>query len=219
MSAKGDNGNIQLIPSKLSKRSGQRLRAKLTASQVLEIFHEKYALRNPAKVCSKYGVSEKTIRDIWSGRTWRHCTKQWNHIFLSSDSKSCGRPQGSKDLKPRKMRGKAAPKNPNSFVDRFQTSLEQRDLDANPQMQILSEYQDKKSSALHDSPDKEMDRKFSLELDVKRSDSIGSTTDSIGSTIDLILWDWERGLVVGSAFFDPFKQDFILPALLISKNL
>ncbi len=70
-----------------------------------------------------FGVSPKAVRDIWNQRTWRHSTsplfpvtelthraKYWNAIVdmasqeMTAKRKVVGRPRGSKDSKPRRMR-------------------------------------------------------------------------------------------------------------------
>eukprot|EP00960_Hanusia_phi_P050941 760511-Hanusia_phi.AAC.1 len=79
---------------------------------------------------AKYGVSPKTIRDIWNKRTWVHATvglwskeEQLSHCKVLCDNcatsvgtacmlagqcacrKKLGRPSGARDKKPRKRRG------------------------------------------------------------------------------------------------------------------
>ena len=79
---------------------------------------------------AKYGVSPKTIRDIWNKRTWVHATvsfwtkeEQMSHSKVLCDNcsmsvgtaclmngqcacrKKLGRPSGARDRKPRKRRG------------------------------------------------------------------------------------------------------------------
>ena len=79
-----------------------RSRAKLTESDVINIFARRRSF--PAFfIASEYGVSEKAVRDIWSGRTW---SKETWHLEPSRVMrfKRIGRPKGSKDLQPRKKR-------------------------------------------------------------------------------------------------------------------
>ena len=54
-------------------------------------------------VSKKYGVSEKAVRDIWTGRTW---SKETWHLDASRSRplKKMGRPVGRKDAQPRKSR-------------------------------------------------------------------------------------------------------------------
>ena len=56
-----------------------------------------------ASVSKKYGVSEKAVRDIWTGRTW---SKETWHLdaLRSRPVKKMGRPVGRQDTKPRKSR-------------------------------------------------------------------------------------------------------------------
>ncbi len=45
-------------------------RAKLTQDQAVDIFKMKSSAPSAAKESVIYGVSEKAVRDIWTGRTW-----------------------------------------------------------------------------------------------------------------------------------------------------
>ena len=82
--------------------SGKR-RAKLTESDVISIFQAKATRIQATMVGRSYGVSEKAIRDIWSGRTW---AKETWHLSPSRTLivKQTGRPKGSRDSRPRKKR-------------------------------------------------------------------------------------------------------------------
>ena len=69
----------------------------------MEIFREKGGGINASDICEGYYVNEKTVLDIWRGRTW---VKETSHLSLSRvfPFKKLGRPVGSKDVKPRKHR-------------------------------------------------------------------------------------------------------------------
>ena len=53
-------------------------RAVLTEKEAIEIYCFKYSLSSSDlssnRIARKYGVSPKTIRDIWNGRTWKRST-------------------------------------------------------------------------------------------------------------------------------------------------
>ena len=55
------------------------------------------------KVADSYSVSEKAIRDIWTGRTW---STETHHLGTARTvvQKQVGRPKGCRDQKPRKKR-------------------------------------------------------------------------------------------------------------------
>ena len=76
-------------------------RAVLTKTEVLAVFKFKDTNLPATKVARFYGVSEKAIRDIWTGRTW--AAETW-HLDTSRELKVkiSGRPLGSRDSKPRK---------------------------------------------------------------------------------------------------------------------
>lgn len=77
-------------------------RAKLTVSEAISIFAKRRSV--PAFfIAGEYGVSEKAIRDIWTGRTWSKETWPLEPSRVMQ-IKRLGRPKGSKDLRPRKKR-------------------------------------------------------------------------------------------------------------------
>ena len=92
-----------------SMPSASKPRARLTEDQVVQIF--KYKLDSPqlssSALATHYCVGEKTVRDIWTGRTW---SRQTWHLDTSRtlQLKQPGRPKGSKDAQPRKKRLKRA---------------------------------------------------------------------------------------------------------------
>jgi hypothetical protein len=47
-----------------------RKRSRLSEAQVVEIFLSKATKLSATKICVRFGVSEKAVRDIWTGRTW-----------------------------------------------------------------------------------------------------------------------------------------------------
>jgi hypothetical protein len=78
-------------------------RARLSEAQVITIFQVKASASSATKVANVYGVSEKTVRDIWKGRTW---SRETSHLDTSRPLrlKPLGRPKGSRDTKPRSKR-------------------------------------------------------------------------------------------------------------------
>jgi hypothetical protein len=84
-------------------KAAPKPRAVLTKSQAITIFQLKLNVSSATKIARSYGVSEKTVRDIWTGRTW--ATETW-HLDPSRvvKIKQSGRPLGSRDSKPRKPR-------------------------------------------------------------------------------------------------------------------
>jgi hypothetical protein len=64
-----------------------RSRAVLSKEQAIEIFRYKTNLGNKSMtatsiaLANKYNVNSKTIRDIWSGRSWFEATfPQWQQV-------------------------------------------------------------------------------------------------------------------------------------------
>ena len=107
-----------------------KYRAVLTKDQVLEIF--RFSLpdisgrKSPSAIslARKYCVSEKAIRDIWTGRTWSQHTQHFNQSQNVKPYRKVGRPLGCRDSVPRKQRGMSASVNtleePESSTSRTQ---------------------------------------------------------------------------------------------------
>ena len=68
-----------------------------------KIFKIKGGLMSATQLGKLYEVSEKTIRDIWTGRTWVRETWRLD-TSRSIPVKKIGRPKGRKDNKPRKRK-------------------------------------------------------------------------------------------------------------------
>jgi hypothetical protein len=84
-------------------QAASKPRARLSKAQVLIIFQARASVLTATNVASDYGVSDKAVRDIWTGRTWSRET--W-HLDTSRplQLKVPGRPKGCLDKKPRKKR-------------------------------------------------------------------------------------------------------------------
>ena len=78
-------------------------RARLTEGQAIHIFEYNRSEQAPssAKLAAWYGVSEKAIRDIWTGRTWSSVT-QPPAPDQPRGRRMVGRPEGRKDQWPRR---------------------------------------------------------------------------------------------------------------------
>ena len=93
-----DNGNAMSNKTSFKRKPEHRLprpRARLTESQVLSIFRCKYSAATPTKLAVIFGVSEKAVRDILTGRTWARQT--W-HLEVSRVLVA-REPKDSKDVK------------------------------------------------------------------------------------------------------------------------
>ena len=85
-------------------------RAVLTKQQAIDIFclstncFPRGSRPTATSVAKAFGVSEKTIRDIWNGRTWCDETLPLDLSRQPKPRKKTGRPLGSKDSAPRRSR-------------------------------------------------------------------------------------------------------------------
>ena len=83
----------------------------LSSEQVLDIFRFRMQRSGAEKcktsasaVAKTFGISPKTVRDIWKGRTWYRTTHQLEPNRADAPkrlNKHAGRPRGVKDSKPR----------------------------------------------------------------------------------------------------------------------
>ena len=94
----------------MPKYQPQKRRAILTEQQAVEIFRLRSVSSMTMMVCpasvvaKRYGVNERTIRDIWKQRTWTHATCSFAEIAGPMAKRKMGRPVGSRDVRPRKQR-------------------------------------------------------------------------------------------------------------------
>ena len=106
-----------------------KTRAKLTEADALDIYHCKGRVTSAAAISKLYGVSEKAVRDIWTGRTW---SKETWHLDESRPfpTKKMGRPLGRKDAQPRKPRSfRTIPESQTSCDKPINVSLQPQSLD------------------------------------------------------------------------------------------
>jgi hypothetical protein len=99
------NARSRLSTAFIRNEFQAKLRTRITHEEVVEIFLYKQSEKSPTVVSRLCGVSEKTVRDIWSGRTWSKETKHLDPSRAVCRNK-LGRLTGNEDMKPRKPRGK-----------------------------------------------------------------------------------------------------------------
>ena len=94
-------------------------RATLTSADAVEIYRRSLhraprSLRpasqwaSAAALAREYGVSEKAIRDIWTGRTWAEDTRHLDSLRAPRTARPKGRPPGRRDNGPRRRKAAAA---------------------------------------------------------------------------------------------------------------
>jgi hypothetical protein len=104
-----DSCNITSQPGSIVPSSSNRPKLVLTEQNAINIFHlnnkHSFPTAHAAScfLASKYHVSSKAIRDIWSGRSWLETTyDHWKH-GEQPQRRFFGRPKEEKDQKPRKF--------------------------------------------------------------------------------------------------------------------
>jgi hypothetical protein len=78
-----------------------RPRSRLSEAQVVEIFLSKATKLSATKICVGFGVSEKAVRDIWTGRTWAKETMYLESMPPIFETRTIGRPIESADKRTR----------------------------------------------------------------------------------------------------------------------
>ena len=114
-----------------------RTRAKLTEYDALNIYHCKGRIISAAAISKLYGVSEKAVRDIWTGRTW---SKETWHLDESRpfSAKKMGRPFGCKDAQPRKSRSlRTIPESSTISQTHINVSPESQSIDVEPRFSTV----------------------------------------------------------------------------------
>ena len=114
-----------------------KTRAKLTETDALDIYRCKASVTSAAAISKLYGVSEKAVRDIWTGRTW---SKETWHLDESRPipTKKMGRPLGRKDGQPRKSRGlQTIPESQTSCDKHVHFSPESQSIDIAPVFSLV----------------------------------------------------------------------------------
>jgi hypothetical protein len=102
------------LPAIVQEKKKKRTQTILTSEAAIQIFKLRPVLKTPIKdsenrlktssIAQRFGVSPKTVRDIWVGRTWYRQTFSLDperQNSLERLSKQMGRPKGSKDKLPR----------------------------------------------------------------------------------------------------------------------
>ena len=92
---------IHAKASELLPKQPLKPRARLAVLDAVEIFKLRGSGVQATELAHIYGVSEKTIRDIWTTRTW---TRETWHLEPSRQVvlKQTGRPKGRTDSRPRR---------------------------------------------------------------------------------------------------------------------
>ena len=100
-SVRSDSNSLDLSRHESSR--GNPRHCRLTEDEAIGIFQCKGEKSNASRTARAYSVSEKTVRDIWTGRTW---AKKTSCIDASRSLKvaQMGRPKGRRDTQPRKSR-------------------------------------------------------------------------------------------------------------------
>ena len=129
----------------MTSTSGQcaKPRTVLTKEQAIDIFRLSASGYTTASgptatsVARAFGVSEKTIRDIWKGRTWCDETLPLDSSRQPKPRKKTGRPMGRKDSAPR--RPKQTPRQPKLIPKRKTRPQDSRAVsDDSPQALLIS---------------------------------------------------------------------------------
>ena len=177
-------------------------RAVLTRDDAIAIFKLKESLQPATKVSRFYGVSEKAVRDIWTGRTWS--AETWHlDTTRALKIKPSGRPQGSRDTKPRKPRlafkESSAPKSEEAYTTKKRALLSCGGTDARPVQQHRTCKDNFWPAGVTQIC------LVSVQVDAEFDKYCSPHTKSL----DEQLFDWELD-THSRDVFDPFKADWLL---------
>jgi hypothetical protein len=191
-----------------------KTRAKLSVEQVISIYQIKHTLHPASKVGLFFGVSEKTVRDIWRGRTWTNET--W-HLDTSRIvvQKSIGRPKGARDSRPRICRTEK--RNSNGHVSSLKATdpaTRSSRIEGNKAGSAITCWSHPKAT-----PNIPENRKLdnqSLQHSVQscflriEEPSQPPTASSATHSVDQQLHEWGQALWLDLEAADPFRTDWIL---------
>jgi hypothetical protein len=193
--------------------AAKKSRSSLKEHQAIEIFELK--LKNNGHklsgttVARSYGVTEKTVRDIWTRRTWRQET--W-HLDTSQSLvlKKRGRPLGSRDKQPRKPQASPC----NAVVNAVESETAEED-NALGFVCLSGDVFDSFCVSGPARVDQEhgrnhKTREFSCPDFQLSSDAspLGSKLSRPDPTIDDVLFDWDLVPPVEGESVDPFHEDW-----------
>jgi hypothetical protein len=173
----------------LASAMGSKSRSILTKSDAVCIFKKKNSISTASQLAILYGVSEKAIRDIWTGRTW---SRETLHFDSTNEikAKTLGRSRGIQDAKPRSR----AQKNVLNYVARYNDGLSK----------TSSGQSFSNVSCLQGNPGPNL----FLQAQIPAFGTVSNQCQMLEQTLDDLLYCWE--LSARSCIADPFKQDWIL---------
>ena len=181
--------------------SALRTRAKLSVNQVVQIFQLKKNLsaQSAAQVARDFEVSEKTVRDIWAGRTWSSETCHLDSTRILKH-KQIGRPKGCRDSKPRKNKGQPNTSKIRQPPTDQQLEPEDTKLHAHEpaQMQLASsnsapklEFDEEESDGGSDGRGISHPPSRSAASAVRSRSAASAAPSSSGESVDQQLFEWE----------------------------
>ena len=179
------------LQSRLFPKPAMKPRAKLAASDAIEIFSLRRSEVQATKLAHIYGISEKAIRDIWTARTW--ATETW-HLEPSRELvlKQAGRPKGRTDSKPRGTKNIIIRLCKEQLVGRSHQCFENPKKSSADSAPIADVLQSPVCSVVQ--PEQEGDAGFDVEA-------------SAPPSLDEQLGAWDLGACSPESW-DPFKQDW-----------
>ena len=175
--------------------SALKARSKLTVADAQEIFRCKERLLSAVSVSRKYGVTEKAIRDIWTGRTWLKETGKLG-TTVSLHLKKIGRPLGRKDAKPRKQR-----------FSRIHAQNSENMTIFSPCPPTVYQVAPPPMNALKSQPSMQ---KYSEDEADAHLMAIRPCYDYSKNSIDELLYEMSLRCEIDGDFQDPFRHDWVL---------
>uniref|UniRef100_A0A7S0LWA9 Uncharacterized protein n=1 Tax=Cryptomonas curvata TaxID=233186 RepID=A0A7S0LWA9_9CRYP len=176
-------------------------RPRLTQSQAIDIFKMKNTASSAVKIAVYYEVSEKAVRDIWTGRTW---SMETYHLDTARTVvlKQIGRPRGCRDQKPRKRR-----------VDNsvgIRKAIKSSASSSQQGQEIMNSWFEQMNHGKQESQSdcsNTLTERFLTLISVDNPKE-SSQSPSCAARVDELLTKWNETLWINSRNPDPFRDDW-----------
>ena len=193
-----------------------KARARLSKAEVIQIFKLRVCtdrtskLQTALEVARTYCVNDKTVRDIWNGRTWAHETKHIDRDKEMSPSR-LGRPKGHKDSKPRQRRSVGKCNLDSAIRQKAQKKSHHADGAFSKHGHL------KRLNFFHFDIKTSLDREQTISdgdvaqhaLSVLKAFHFARSSSSHFESIDTRLYAWDQDPTSSPEFHDPFQDDWV----------
>ena len=187
-------------------------RTRLPSVDVLSIFQSKSTGAPATTVARVFGVNEKTIRDIWSGRTWAKETLPLDPLRCGSSALRHPKSEGSYDTKSKRKLISCEPLGFKSESTGFDDSIKPCSNNYIMQKNALPSHIEK---LVFDQPRGRVPYQPCHAKDTSEHKDTSAPSDCRLITLDEQLHRWD-GISYDIRSSDPFKKDWTLACVSVS---